>query len=148
MEARANIILKATARAGQVKAMMERTVGIKNDEEEHRQWPKEEVEVDMEVATLTKVVMMMMMAVSHGAVDRTAQVEVAAAAVMVATATLVTLNMETEAAVSTSKAMEEEEAMIEMAVMAVVVDARADLAQDRVVINPSILGGYSAFAVH
>ncbi|KAF9285205.1 hypothetical protein BGZ88_009625, partial [Linnemannia elongata] len=80
------------------------------------------------------VVMMMMMAVSHGAVDRTAQVEVAAAAVMVATATLVTLNMETEAAVSTSKAMEEEEAMIEMAVMAVVVDARADLAQDRVVI--------------
>lgn len=148
MEARANIILKATARAGQVKAMMERTVGIKNDEEEHRQWPKEEVEVDMEVATLTKVVMMMMMAVSHGAVDRTAQVEVAAAAVMVATATLVTLNMETEAAVSTSKAMEEEEAMIEMAVMAVVVDARADLAQDRVVINPSILSGYSAFAVH
>lgn len=59
--------------------------------------------------------------------------------VMAATANLATLDMETEAATATDRTMEEEEAMVEMAAMAVVAEARVDLAQDRVVVSPSIL---------
>jgi hypothetical protein len=131
LEAGIRTILVVTVKTDLIETTMatrvieaETTAGMEEEKEK-----EEEVEVDTEVTMVGKVVMMMTMQVaSRGAADPMAAVA-AVAAVMETLTTLATLNMETGAAATITKAMEEEEKIIDKMAMGVVA------AQNHVVVD-------------